>query len=294
MMAPTSQRVVQFDGSGRDRLAIQAWAVMVRELIEYRELHFRLIGRAIAGQFRQSLMGYLWIVLPPLATTVVFNLLQQARIVNVTMAEGALPYALFALLGATVWGYFTQVTSGATASISSAGPLVSKIYFPREILVFSSCGSAVLNLGIRLLVFLITCLLMGFRPPPQALGALLLLIPLTALGLGLALFLAPMNAMMNDVGRALEFAFQFGMLMAPTVYPTPDPDTLLSGWQMALYWLHVLNPVSHYLYAFHHLLQTGSFVMTTGLMVAMALSALIFLSGWRFFHACEPLLAERL
>ncbi len=293
-MKTTDERVARYDGTGRDRLAIGAWRVMIRELVEYRELNLRLVRRAIAGQFRQSLMGYLWIILPPVATTVVFNMLQEARIVNVTMAEGALPYALFALLGATLWGFFTQVASGATSSISSAGPLVSKIYFPREILVFSSCGSAFLNLGIRLLVFLLTCFLMGFHPPLQSAGALLLLIPLTALGLGLALFLAPLNAIMNDVGRALEFAFQFGMLMAPTVYPTPDPEAALSGWQMALYWLHVLNPVSHYLYAFHGLLQTGTFAMTTGLAVSIILSGLVFLSGWRFFHACEPLLAERL
>lgn len=294
MKQTDTEHVAIYDGSGRDRLALSAWCVMVRELWDYRELNLRLIRRGIAGQFRQSMLGYLWIIGPPIATTVVFNLLQQARVVNVTMPEGALPYALFALLGATVWGFFTQITAGATTSISTAGPLVSKIYFPREILVISSCGSAFLNLGIRLAVFLLSCVLIGFIPPWTALAGLLLLIPLALFGLGLAFFLAPLNTVMNDIGRALELAFQFGMLMAPTVYPTPDIATAHSRWEVLLYWLHIVNPVSHYLYALHGLLNTGHLVVTAGLQIAVVLSVLVCLIGWRFFHACEPLLAERL
>ncbi len=283
-----------YDASGRDRLSLGAWRVMVRELLDYQELIFRLVRRAISGQFRQSLLGYLWIVLPPVATALVFNMLQGARVISVTLPDDGMPYALFALVGATAWGYFQQVVSAATSSISSAGPLVSKIYFPREILVFSSAGSAVLNLAIRVAVIVLTCLLMGYHPPWQAWSGLLLFVPLTLLAFGLALLLAPINAIVNDVGRALEFVFQFGLFLVPTVYPTPDPAQMTSRWEMLLYWMHVLNPVSHYLYAIQSLMNHGSFPFTAGLQVSMGLSVLVFLIGWRFFHGTEPLLAERM
>lgn len=286
--------ITTYESTGRDRLSLRAWIVMFGELMDYRELTYRLILRGIAGQFRQSVLGYVWIVLPPIATTVVFSVLQRARIFNVDLPSGTMPYALFALVGATVWSFFAQITSAATTSLSSAGPLVSKIYFPREILVFSSCGGGILNLLVRIIVVLLTCLLLGFMPHWQAIAGIFLFIPLTALALGLALFLAPLHTVVNDVGRVLEFVFQFGLFVAPTVYPTPELSTASGGWQVALYWLHVSNPVSHYLYAIQDLINFGTFSFTPGLQASLIFSLVIFLGGWRFFHACEPLLAERL
>jgi lipopolysaccharide transport system permease protein len=283
-----------YDSTGRDRLLLRAWAEMFRELLAYRELIHRLVLRNISGQFRQSFVGYLWIMLPPVGTTIVFAALQQAKVVAISMPEGSMPYPIFALLGTTVWGYFTQVVTMATTSISNAGNLVSKIYFPREILVLSAVGNAVFNLLIRLVVVALSFLIMGYLPHLQSLYFLLLLIPFTLLGVGLGLLLAPVNTMMNDVSRMLEFVFQFGLFLAPTVYPTPSLESVSGTWQLALYGAHQLNPVSHYLYALHELVEKGTLTWNPGLQASVIVSFLLFFVGWRFFHATEPLLAERL
>jgi lipopolysaccharide transport system permease protein len=289
-----SKTVTVYDASGRDRISTRAWVVMFRELREYRELIQQLVLRNFSAQFRQSFLGYLWVALPPVATTVVFALLRQAQVINVPMPADAMPYALFALVGATVWGFFTQVTMTTTTSIANAGSLVSKIYFPREVLVLSAAGHAVVNMLIRLGVLVLSFCLFFYTPHWQVVFAPLLLLPILVLGIGLGFFFAPLNTMMNDVGRMLEFLFQFGMFLAPTVYPTPALSSVTSGWQWALHWIHTLNPVSHYLYAVHSLIETGTFQLTAGLQVSTILSFLILLLGWRFFHICEPFLAERL
>ena len=267
---------------------------MFRELADNRELIHRLVFRNFSAQFRQSFLGYLWVAFPPIATTVVFALLRQAQIINVPMPENAMPYALFALVGTTVWGFFTQVAMMATTSVSNAGSLVSKIYFPREVLVLSAVGNAVINMLIRMAVVILTFALFLYVPHWPAVFAPIMLLPLMALALGMGLFFAPINTMMNDMSRILEFAFQFGMFLAPTVYPTPSLESVTGGWQQALYWLHTLNPVSHILYAINDLIQTGSFHAGPGFVVSVALSFLVLALGWRFFHICEPLLAERL
>lgn len=283
-----------FDGSNRDRLSIAAWRVMFAELWEFRELICRLAARNITGQFRQSFLGYLWIVAPPLATTVIFSLLRSAQIVQVPMPDGAMPYPLFALVGATVWGLFTQLSTVATGSLASAGTLVSKIYFPREVLVFSGLGTVLVSLVVRLLVVALSFVLFGYRPSIAVVWAPLLLIPVLVLALGIGLLLAPINTMMNDIGRLLEFAFQFGIFLAPILYPTPNPDSLQSRWEFGLYWLHTLNPISHCLYALQRLIEQGVFYWTPGLIFSIGFTLLLFFAAWRFFHVCEPLLAERL
>ena len=114
-----------YEASAWDRVSLGAWARMFRELASNRELIHRLVFRNFSAQFRQSFLGYLWVAFPPVATTIVFALLRQAQIVNVPMADGAMPYALFALIGTTVWSFFTQVSMMATTSVAYAGTLVS-------------------------------------------------------------------------------------------------------------------------------------------------------------------------
>ncbi len=286
--------VTVYDSSGRDRISLGAWKVMFRELWGSRELTSRLISRNLSGQFRQSFLGYLWIVLPPIALTVVFSLLRKAQIVNVPMEGHTMPYVLFALIGTTIWGLFTQTTIMATTSIANAGSLVSKIYFPREVLVMSAVGNSLVNVLIRLAVVALTFVLVQYLPHWQAIFAPLTLIPLVALSMGMGLLFAPINTMMNDMSRMLEFVFQFGMFLAPTVYPTPVLDMNGSTWQQALFWLHSINPVSHFIYAFDSLIENGAYVPTFGFIISTLISFLTLAIGWRFFHICEPLLAERL
>lgn len=294
MHSTGSEMVTVYDASDRDRVSIHAWASMFRELWQFRELIQRFVSRNFAAQFRLSFLGYLWVVFPPIATTIVFALLRQAQVVNVPMPEHGMPYAIFALVGTTIWGLFTQVTLMATGSIANAGSLVSKIYFPREVLVLSAVGNALINVVIRFGVVLLSFALFLYAPHWQIVFLPLVLLPVVALGVGLGLFFAPINTMMHDMGRALEFAFQFGMFLAPTVYPTPDLATATGHWQQILYWMHVLNPVSHFMYAANDLIQYGTFHLTHGFIVSSVASLLILMFGWRFFHICEPLLAERL
>lgn len=283
-----------YDPTGGDRFSARAWRTMFAELWECRELIHRLVARNISGQFRQSFLGYVWVALPPIALTIIFSLLREARIVNVPMAADAMPYALFALTGTTIWSSFTQTVSMATTSISNAGTLVSKIYFPREALVLSAVGNSMVNILVRLVVLILAFVLFGYLPAWQAIFIPLLFIPLFALALGLGFLLAPLNTMMNDTSKMLEFLFQFGMFLAPTIYPTPILAEATTDWQTGLYWLHNLNPVSHIMYAVHGLIEHGTLAGTLGLSVSVMLSFLVLALGWRFFHICEPFLAERL
>jgi lipopolysaccharide transport system permease protein len=286
--------VTTYDASGRDRIALSAWRVMFRELHEFRELVYRLVLRNFTSQFRQSFLGCLWIAFPPLATTLIFALLRQAAIVDIPMEGIAMPYALYALVGVTIWGTFTQVVLAVTGSISGGGALVSKVYFPREVLVMSAVGGALIGALIRAVVVLLSFALFLYVPHWQIVWVPLALLPMVFLAVGLGMFFAPVNTMMHDMGRMLEFLFQFGMFLVPSIYPTPDLAKAESAWQAALFWMHRLNPVSYSIDAARALISEGSYAFGPGFLAASVLGLLVFAMGWRFFHVCEPLLAERL
>ena len=84
------------------------------------------------------------------------------------------------------------------------------------------------------------------------------------------------------------------MFLAPTVYPTPSIETAFTKWEVALFWIHKLNPVSHTIYAVDNLIEHGVWMPTAGFTASAVLGFLVLAIGWRMFHMCEPLLAERL
>ena len=61
--------------------------------------------RDTKAAYRQSLLGYLWIILPPGANTLVWVFLNSQNIVKID--SGAVPYALFVLTGTVLWGAST-------------------------------------------------------------------------------------------------------------------------------------------------------------------------------------------
>ncbi|MBU0677868.1 MAG: ABC transporter permease [Verrucomicrobia bacterium] len=288
------EQVTVYDSSGEDRIALSAWKHMFAEIWQFRELINRLALRNIAGQFRQSFLGYLWVALPPIATTVVFTVLRSANIFNVPMEGELLPYTLFTLIGITIWQLFTQFTMTSTTSISNAGALVSKIYFPRETLVLSATVSLLVTAAVNALIVALVFAVQRFVPAWQSVLFPLYCLPIVFLALGLSLFFAPLNTMMNDVSRILQFAFQFGMFLTPTVYRTPKYEDIATIWETILYWLHTLNPVTHVIVTVRQLTTGEVLLAGPAYWISAAVSVLVFALGWRFFHICEPLLAERI
>ena len=77
------------------------------------------------------MLGPTWAVLQPLLLMLIFTVV-FSRIVRVP-SEG-IPYALFAYSALLPWTYFSTSLSSATNSLVSHTNLVTKVYFPREIL----------------------------------------------------------------------------------------------------------------------------------------------------------------
>src|SRR5438552_13941529 len=95
-----------------------AWLSMFRDLWGTRELIVRLFLRDFAARYKQSILGYLWALGPPLITVVVFTLLTGARVLNVE--DPGMPYPAFVLLGLTVWGLFAGALTSITSSLTGA------------------------------------------------------------------------------------------------------------------------------------------------------------------------------
>ena len=73
----------------------------------YRDLLWLFVRRDFVAQYRQTILGFLWHVIQPILTTLMF-LLIFGKIANIS-TDGIEPPFLFYMAGITVWNYFSIV-----------------------------------------------------------------------------------------------------------------------------------------------------------------------------------------
>ena len=192
---------------------------MVSDLLASRELAWRLAVRDISAQYRQSVLGVLWAFLPALLSALLFILLHQQNVVNI--ADTGMPYALFAVVGTTLWQVFAEAVSAPLRVANNARAILTRISFPREALILSALYQVLFSVFIKLV--LLTGVLVYFRIPLriQSLTALLPLFLLIWLGLAIGLLLTPLGLLVSDVFQLITLALQFGFFLTPVVYPAP-------------------------------------------------------------------------
>lgn len=212
----------------------------LRDLWTYRDLVRLFVRRDIVAQYKQTILGPIWLVLQPLLVTAVFTIFFG----NVAgLSTAGLPKLLFYLSGQVVWGYFAAVLTATSDTFVSNAYLFGKVYFPRLVVPVSVLLSQLFQLGLRVLIFLGFCAHFYFRGAAIHLSSALLALPLAllvmmALGLGLGILFSSMTAKYRDLRYLLAFGVQLLMFTTTTVYP-------LSAMTSARYRLLVLaNPMT--------------------------------------------------
>src|SRR5262245_216197 len=124
----------------QDPPRVRAWAAlrrdlqeMIQELIQYRELLVMMTRRDLLLRYKQTIMGFGWSILMPVTYMIVFSLI----FTRVVKLETGVPYPIYAYAGLLPWNFFASSLRFAVSSLTANPTLVTKVYFPREILPFS-------------------------------------------------------------------------------------------------------------------------------------------------------------
>jgi lipopolysaccharide transport system permease protein len=254
----------------------------LRELWQYRHLLLIFVWRTLRVRYQQTIIGVAWAVLQPLLLCFVFTVI-FGMLANVP--TNGQPYPIFVLSGLLVWLFVAQGFTGATASVVGHQHLITKIYFPRVILLLAAIAAALVDFCCAFGLLVLMMIWYGIAP---SMGALFFL-PMLALAIvtvfGLSLWLSALYVPYRDVGHLLPFLVQLWMFLSPVIYPT----TLLPPKYSFLYALNPLVVV----------IDTSRWAFAAGpppamwMVVVSSASALFFLiSGMWFFRRQEPTFAD--
>ncbi|HLB08985.1 MAG TPA: ABC transporter permease [Gemmatimonadaceae bacterium] len=206
------------------------------EVWQHRELLEQLTRRDIKLRYKQAAMGLAWAVFMP-CLIVLSGLIVRyamAQISGATLKQSDI--ANIAVKGVG-WAFFVGALGFATASLVGNSNLVTKIYFPREVLPLSSVGAQSFDTSIGLLTLIVVLPFLGVRLHPSLAWVPLLLLLLLLFTTGVSLFLSCANLFFRDVKYIVQVVLMFGIFFTPIFF---EPSMLgPRGAQLAM-----LNPLT--------------------------------------------------
>jgi len=204
----------------------------IHELSRYRDLILRLAWSDFKLRYKSSALGFFWSLLEPLLMLlvlyVVFSNLMRIQVEH---------YQLFLLLGIILWNFWDRGTSMSIWGIVGKPSLVQKVYFPRDILVVSTCITALMMTALEFVVFILFMVIFRVMPgwTVAYFPVLFIFEFLTILGFSLAL--SALNVYFRDVQFIWRLIVQVGFFATPVIYPiTIFPENIR--------WIVMLNPMA--------------------------------------------------
>lgn len=191
---------------------------MMKKLIskQNRALLSELVRTDFKLRYQGSVLGYAWSLLRPLF---LFIILYVVFTQFIKLGDGVPHYPVYLLLGIVLWQFFADMTNQSLASIVGRGDLIRKIRIPRWMIVLTSSVSALINLGLNLVVVSIFLFINQVDIRASMLWFPFVLVEIYIFALGLSLLLSAAYVKYRDLSFIWEVLMQAGFYLTPIIYP---------------------------------------------------------------------------
>lgn len=259
----------------------------LKEVWEYRELIVMFARREFIVNYKQTVLGPLWIFINPILTSFMYVFV-FGKVAGIS-TDGT-PKILFYLFSNAAWMMFSTCVSTCAETFTQNAKILSKVYFPRLVMPLSSLMSAYLHFALQMipaLCFYIYYLAMGeITVLPQRLLVLpASLLQMGLIGFGFGIIVAALTTKYRDLKILVRFGVSLWMYATPVVYPL----SAVSG--RGLFWVS-LNPVTAPMELIRYSLWGKGIVTVQMLSVSWMITALLLMLGIMLFNRVERVFAD--
>lgn len=230
-------------------------------------------GRELRQRYARSLLGWLWLLLPPAVFiaiyTLVFGLLARGAGLP---DRGPFTYSLFLCAGLLTWTWFAEVLSRTVGLFSNNAALLKKSMLPWGAVLAADLLVSLVGLAIQMGLFVLLLVMLHAWPGWSALLYLPLLAVQGLLAVGLGLGLAVLHVFVRDVGLLVPLGLQVWFWATPIIYTAAVLP------QEVRAWLH-LNPMTHLVQAYQEVVLHTPASIRWSAISALAAAALLLLCG---------------
>jgi len=259
----------------------------IQAIYKWRELLWQITAREVKARYKQSVLGYFWVILNPLAQMLVMSFAFSIILRVPTFSAHNIPYSIFLFVALLPWNLFANSLSSASASLVSSGGLITKIYFPRTILVMATIIAKIIDFLFANIVLIIYMII--YHMPVNI--NLLWIIPIFFIQqiftLGLSLFFAAANLLYRDIQYLLAMILLLWMYITPIIY---SADMVPEKFKI----IYQLNPLAVIINAYRQVILGGGVPKYSSMIVALLVSFITLLIGFTYFKSREKIFADNI
>lgn len=256
--------------------------IIYRRLKDYTDLLLVFIWREFSIRYKQSFIGVFWAILQPLSMMLlfvfVFTYIKPIKFSNY-------PYVLFLYSALLPWSFFSSSLNYAIPSLTSHYNLITKIYFPREILPLSGVVVAIVDFFLASLVYIILLIVFKVEITWNVLWFIPLFLLLVIFASSICLMLSALNVYYRDVKLATGFLIQLWFFATPIFYSIDKVSLKL---KLVLF----LNPLTFIIENMRRCVVEGRGVILWQFGLVLSLVVLSFVLAYRFFLITEKKFAD--
>lgn len=250
-------------------------------LAEYRDLLVALSIHRLKVRYKQSALGIAWAIVQPVALMLIYTLVFS---VFAKVKTPGTPYAVFAYAALLPWTYFSTGLTNATNGLVSNAQLVTKVYFPREILPLSYIVAALADFAIAAIIMAGLMAYYHVALTSSVFWVVPVILVLTLFLTAIALFFSALQVRFRDIGMAMPLLLQLWMFASPVVYPLEQVPARFRS-------LYLLNPMVGIIENFRAAVL-GTPLNGQSLMISTFAAVVLLPAAYLYFKRVEATVAD--
>jgi lipopolysaccharide transport system permease protein len=250
------------------------------DLLRFRYLIYLFVKRDFIIYYQQTILGPLWYLIQPLASTTVLALI-FGKIARLPTDE-IHPF-LFYFSGTIAWGYFASCFTQTSQTLIRNAREFGNAPFPRLTVPVATVISALVRFFLQGMLFIVLFLLLqrnGIVVPHHIFLLPLAILQLALLGGGSGIAIAAVTSKYRDFSHLLGFFVQMWYFCTPVVYPlslVPEKQRI---------WF-ILNPMTSVIESFRRAFFSTSSITMRDYLFSWGITMIVCIAGLIIFNTLE-------
>lgn len=255
----------------------------IKEIYAYRHMITSLVRKDLRGRYKGSVLGFMWTFINPLLQLMVYTI-----VFSIILKSNIDKYYLFLFVALIPWLFFSTSLTGGAGCILGQQSMITKIYFPREVIPIAHVTSGFVNMILCFIVVSFVVLFSGVTINPVALLYLPIIFMIEyILALGVTFFASSITVFFRDFEHILGIISMAWMYMTPIMYSADIvPDNLMP--------IFMLNPMTSIIIAYRDVLYYAKVPDMSTLLHAFGLGMVALIIGVVTFTKLKRQFAEEL
>lgn len=235
-----------------------------------------LISRDLKVKYRRSALGFLWSILNPLLMALVLNIV-FAKLFRFQVEY----FATYYLIGALIFNFVTECTSGSMMSVIGAAPLIKKVYIPKYLFPLQKCVFAFINMLFGSVAVVVVMLIQGVTFHWTIFLFFIPMLYAFVFAYGFGLMLAAFTVFFRDIEHLYSVWCTIWMYLTPIIYPE---ELLVSN---GLSVIMKLNPMYYFVHNLRNIVMYGTLPTLSDNIMSMAFSLIFITMGLCVFKKTQ-------